>query len=349
MKVLILHPTFRVYGGAELAISKLSSYLIENGHLVDIYTLEASDKVREECKAKLKVFPSVLALRKELHNVYREYDIVNSHNHPMETLLYPVKHKHVWNHNELPEYVLWGSPLSLYDRNSVLKTVDRIIVFSEYNRKVVKEYYGMESTVIPFGVDSELFDRSKANPDRVKELGVSDDDFLICHPGWMSPFKNQLRTLLLYHNLKDKIPNIKILFTGMVNTRYAELVADAAKYLGNEDIIIHKEIGREILRDIYARSDVVVIPYRVQGGFLSAFQAMAMECNVIVSPEAPFIDLVAKHHLALITDDFETAVYNLYRGEIELPKNREWIKGNLTWNRYGERIEAVFKEVCSSV
>jgi len=348
MNVLILHPSFEIYGGAELAIVKLSNYLLSRGHEVSINTLAMSDKIKDELNGiNLIVSKSFEHMNQFVQDNFSDYDVINSHNHPAETLLYPKIHPHVWNHNELPEYVLWGSCLSHYDRNVVVESVDKIIVFSEFNRRRVKEFYDMDSVVIPFGIDSDLFDRSKANIENVEnELGISDNDFLIVHPGWFSPFKNQFRILLMYYRLKDKIPNIKIVFTGMTNTKYAEMIIDTIKQHDMKDIIIHNKIGREILRDIYARSSVVVIPYRQQGGFLSAFQAMAMECNVIVSPEAPFTDLVTRHNLALVTDAFETVIYNLYRGEIELPKNRKWIEKNLTWDIYGEKVESVLREVC---
>ncbi len=349
MKVLILHPSLEVYGGAELAIVKLSNYLVSKNHEVTISTLGVSDKVKEDLdmnKVEIVSARTFEGIKKYVHENFGEYDIINSHNHPAETLLFPFIHPHVWNFNELPEYVLWGSCLSFFDRNCVIKTVDRIIVFSEFNKRIVKEFYGMDSCVVPFGVDLDFFDRSKANPEKVQEdLGISDDDFVIVHPGWMSPFKNQFRTLLMYFRLRDKIPNMKIVFTGMTNTRYAELISDTVRQHKLKDIIIDNRIGRDILRDLYARSNVVVLPYRQQGGFLSAFQAMAMECNVIVSPKAPFVDLVTKHDLALVTDAFETTVYNLYRGETELPKNREWIKKNLTWENYGSKVESILKEV----
>jgi len=347
MNVLILNPSFRVYGGAELAIVKLAKYLKDKGDSVTIYTLEMSREVKRDLEGiNIEVFSSTKDLRNHLHATYDGYEVINSHNHPMELMLYPVNYPHVWFHNEPPEYVLYGRRLTLSEKAIVAKTVDKIVVWSRYNKRRVEELYGMSALIVPFGIDTEFFDKGKADPARAEmKLGLHESDFVVLHPGWFSPFKNQFRTLLAYTELRDKIPNLKVVFPGMTNTDYYKYIARAIKVHSLSGIIIPGFISRELMRDLYARCNVAVFPYREQGGFLSIFEALAMECNVIVSSEAPCIEYIQENSLAKISDNLEEQILRVYNGEFRRTDARSWIVENLTWNRYSSSMRRIYEEV----
>jgi len=313
MRILILNPSFRVYGGAELAIVKLANYLRNRGDSVTIYTLEMSSEVKRDLEGtSIELFKSIEDLRKHLHGTYDSYEVINSHNHPMELMLYPINYPHIWFHNEPPEYVLYGRRLSLSEKAIVVKTVDKIV----------------SATIVPFGVDTTFFDRAKANPARAEmKLGLHESDFVVLHPGWFSPFKNQFRTLLAYTELRDKVPNLKVVFPGMTNTDYYKYIARAIKIHSLDGIVIPGFISRELMRDLYARCNVAVFPYREQGGFLSIFEALAMECNVIVSPESPCIEYIEENGLCIVSNNLEDEIIRIYKGKYGYPtaKARKWI------------------------
>ena len=55
MKVLIVHPAFNVYGGAELAIVKFIEYLHKNNVEVDLLTNIMDFSVRRDLRKKCKI------------------------------------------------------------------------------------------------------------------------------------------------------------------------------------------------------------------------------------------------------------------------------------------------------
>jgi len=319
MRILILNPSFRVYGGAELAIVKLANYLRNRGDSVTIYTLEMSSEVKRDLEGtSIELFKSIEDLRKHLHGTYDSYEVINSHNHPMELMLYPINYPHIWFHNEPPEYVLYGRRLSLSEKAIVVKTVDKIVVWSRYNKARAEELYGI----------------------------LHESDFVVLHPGWFSPFKNQFRTLLAYTELRDKVPNLKVVFPGMTNTDYYKYIARAIKIHSLDGIVIPGFISRELMRDLYARCNVAVFPYREQGGFLSIFEALAMECNVIVSPESPCIEYIEENGLCIVSNNLEDEIIRIYKGKYGYPtaKARKWIGNNLTWDKFGSALRHIMEE-----
>jgi len=346
VNVAILHPSFKVYGGAELAIVKLARNLIREGDNVSIYTLGMSSEVRKELEGvDIKCFKSIKALKDTLHHSLNSIDVVNSHNHPMELMLYPVKIPHVWSHNEPPDLVLRGRRHSLMELAIISNSVDKIVVFSEYNRERARELYGVEDIrVVPFGVDTEYYDRRKANISRAEEeLGINEDDFVVVHPGWMSYFKNQFDSLLAYVELKDKIPNLKLVYFGVDSTEYGRLIKRAVKAHKLTNVIVAGFIPNSLKRDLYARCNLALFPYREQGGFISIFEALSMECPVAVSSKAPCQEYLKG--LCYIMESSKEAILKAYNGEITPSrKAREYIKRNLTWEKYSSSMREIFNE-----
>jgi len=357
VNILILQPSCLIYGGAELAITNLCNYLIKKGHNVDLLTMGIDEQMEKDLKHgiglisfKENKIPSrpFEAFRKYLKENYNNYDIFNSHNHPCELLIKKEYGPHVWYHNEPPDYVLDGGKLDVREKEYVRRNVTRIIVADKFNQDRVYKLYGIRPAIIPYGVDTSFWAPQKARPEKIEEeFNISEDDFLILHPGWYHPRKNQLFTFRLAEILKKDIPNLKVMFSGQP-TQYYYLLKKRIIDSGLEDLFVLDTVmgRRRRVRDMYARADLVIFPYRSQGGFLSVFESIAMKKTVLVFPEVCCASIVRKNNLGVVTYDFYSYVLQIYKDPGRFRFNgRNWVKKNLTWRQYGQRILKVFEEL----
>jgi len=357
MNVLILQPSCLVYGGAELAITKLCNYLLDKGHNVDLLTMNIDKRMEEDLHSGLGLisfkdnkvpYDPFSYFREYLEKNYSQYDIFNSHNHPCELLVKKEYGPHVWYHNEPPDYVLDGKKLDYREKEYVNNNVDKILVADKFNQERVFKLYGIRPKIVPYGVDISFWDPSKARPERIeKEYNILKEDFLILHPGWYHYRKNQLYTFRIGVNLLKRIPNLKILFSGQ-KTPYLEVLRKQVRDQGLDDFFIFDTImgKRERVRDMYARANLVVFPYKSQGGFLSIFESIAMNKTILVSPEVCCSSIVRQNNLGIVTGDFYSYIVKIYKDPDKFKFNeRTWVKNNLTWEQYNSKILKAFEEL----
>ena len=119
MKVLIVHPRFTVYGGAELVIVKLTEYLKSKGHEVGILTSSTSCW---EAYGDLGAYSDfhwvknrlggikgeIVALANGVRKHAKDYDVINIHNFPATfSIPFTGNKPVVWMCNE-PELYLYA-------------------------------------------------------------------------------------------------------------------------------------------------------------------------------------------------------------------------------------------------
>lgn len=349
MKVLIIHPEFYTYGGAERVIVKLANYLTKKNVQNTLLTTAIPWDIIQDLKdTRLIISPSKdsLMIREILHQIIKDYDILNSHNHPTELLLYPIKRPHVWQCNEPPLNALLGSKIDDREVEIVKRNVSRICVADKFNTDRIKDLYTLDSTIIPYGIDYEFFS-SKGNTEMIKDKYGLEDSFVLTQVGMLTITKNQKRTVEIFRNLKDKIPNLKLLLVGYDNLLYADEIRNMIKINHLEDDIkITGAVSLEEIRDIYWTSDIILQPIKSQGGWLSTFEAMCANRLVIGSKEMTVADILQANKLAIVTDDFEKAILDYYKNpDKDRTDAGRWVQKNLSWDKYCQGMLKVFSEV----
>jgi len=343
MRILIIHPRFDIYGGAEYLIVKLANYLSKN-HNVSILTWTMLPEIEKKfIDTEIYTVPST-KLREWLHKYSDLYDIINSHNHPCELLLYPKSKPHVWMLNEPPEIVLIGGKLPIKERDIVRESVDRIVVVDEYNANRCKKIYGVTPIINHYGIDYDFF--SKKGTYDIKSEYNLENKFIIVQTGWFNSFKNQLESVKTIGKLIDEIPNIKLLLIGTNKTPYRKTVLNYIRKNNLESYVsIIGHVSREKVRDFYHISNIALFPIHTQGGWLSPFESISSNLPIIISPDAPCSNLIRKHDLGIVTRRYDKAILDLYNHPIKLDYASEWVRDNLTWGRFSKKIEDIFLEV----
>lgn len=351
MRVLIVHPSFYFYGGAELCIVKLANFLVERGHEVDILTYSMFPEIREDLKARV-IFPKLSnnwlgSLTETFLNIYSNYDVINFHNHPSELLL-PNKYPSVWYCNE-PETVLRLGYLPREEKIHVLNTISKVVVSDSRNASRFKLHYGIEPEIVPYGVDYEFW--SKGREDR--RYWRTEDRFTLLHVAMIHPLKRQLESVKMVANLKKEIPSIKLILAGLVTD--AEYFSNISKYIQDNSLEDNVEVvgmlRREFLRDLYSSCDLLLHPIKDQGGWLAPFEAMSSGLLVLVSTEANCSDIISENNIGLVAsiNQMEEKILEVYKnpeGYKDMKKRAsEFVRHNLKWERYCSSMERILEGV----
>jgi len=349
MKVLIIHPSFSEYGGAEIILVRLCNYMTKHNIYNEILTTGIDARVRKDLvdtkiNIPISMFqgkPVNVAFQEWIRDNEERFDILNAHNHPTEMFLHNSTKPSVWYCNEPPEHILRGNNPSNEELNLVNNSISEVVVADDFNQNRFNRIYGRLPKIIPYGIDCNFYSKGIENAKETLDL---DNHFVIIHPGWFNRFKNQLETVSILTNIKHLNP--KVIFTGYFGGPYQQQVEEAIDRNNLRNyVMIPKFYSRDLMRQYYNAGDVILFPCGPQGGFLSVFEAIVAGRNVIISPNMGISNIVKKNNLAIVTDNYLKSILDVYEGKYTPNKEKaiEWVKKNITWKLYCSRMVKLFE------
>lgn len=357
MKVLIVHPQMGQFGGAELVIVRMTQFLQQWGHEVDILTLSASEhkeyedlnfilperQIEYRLRTGIRYFPDIASiywsLRGMCNSRFRRYDAVNIHNAPAMWAA-PKEGRVVWMCNEIPD--LWHTHVvSTITRLGfkVGKAVDRYLVRSRSplvvvadNRCATKivERYGLSAHINHYGIDA--FEPSNSR----------GSTFTILHPAMVSPSKNQLEVLRAMVELR-KMMDVRLIISGYYEPSHPYTLL-LQEYIREHHLDV-QFVGlgsRAMLQELYAQAHVAVFPGRGQGSWLGPFEQLTLGTPIVVSPKLSCSDLVNTYGLGTVTEDLADAIRNIRSDydacRAQALRGREFVLHELTWERFSRNM-----------
>jgi glycosyltransferase involved in cell wall biosynthesis len=353
MKVLILHPQLWLYGGAERVIVELCNYLTDNFIESTILTTGIIPEIKKDLKeTRIIECANYEEMIYSLHDIYEDFDIINVHNDPTQLFIYPKQANVVWLCNEpSTEYFATGD-IDHRRKDIVKRFVKKIIVADEANKERIKKIYGLDSEIIPYGVDYEFFNK-KVTEEEISECKKEyslEDSFVITQVGFIAHTKNQLKTIEIFENVKKTIPNAKLVLAGPATPdgEYLKLVKDEiVKRNLYGQVEITGKLTREELRVLYNCTDVALLPVQAQGSWLSAFEAMSAFVPVVVSKEFTASNLIEKMGLGYVcssTEEYVNAIIEATGKDKSTVHSNQFVKENLTWDNFCKNMVEVFKD-----
>jgi len=381
MKILLVHPHLDFYGGAELVIDKFTSYLKKKNHQCAIVTLSINEDFKKRT-ASVKFFlpqkqytfqirgkslisalgliKEIFILRNLIKKVYKDYDVINVHNFPTTWAAAGLSKSIVWMCNEPPD--LWtnqkpnillkfirdlGIKLDIFIVRNFIKN---IVVADQNNADYFIKRYGIKPSIINYGIDYQFFSKSKPNKELIKKYGLNDK-FIVIQVGVLTPQKNQLESLKAIKNLRDKINKIKIVLAGNDKTSYGEKLKNyVSENKISNNVCFTGQLTQELIKSIYASSNVAVSPIKVQGGWLSPFEALSVGVPIIVYPTMGAAEIIKKNNLGIVSKNLSESILTIFKNYNKLDFNRsleksqKWVKDNLTWEKFTEQMLNIFKE-----
>jgi glycosyltransferase involved in cell wall biosynthesis len=377
MRVLIIYPKFYVYGGGEILVVRLCNYLSRHGIQNTILTTEMMPEIRADLadtdviieknrgeattiRAQYKI--QMEALMRGVVKYQHNFDIMHPHNFPSEIAAASGAKPIVWMCNEPELYLLKNHPnfksalsldrayfylLLLREKFLVKKYIRHVVVSDEFNAERFQSIYNLSPHIINYGIDYDFFSSTDAAP-QVQDDGLSGK-FIVLHVGMITPYKNQMGSLKALNEVKKKIPEIVLVFAG---GGYDELYKKQIDtYIQEHDltgrVIFKGHIHRNELRNLFNKTDVMIHPIKAQGGWLSPFEMLSAGRPIIVSKDMTASHIIDREKIGVVTDDYAQSIIDVFTNKNKYQqmaeRGKEYVKKNLSWNSYGDKMLQVFK------
>lgn len=203
------------------------------------------------------------------------------------------------------------------------KYTDCLITINEedYNTSINKKFKAKEIKLVHgVGVDLSKFEPQtiETNVQMRKEYSYNEDDFILFYAAELNGNKHQDLLINIVNNLKNKIPNIKLLLAGRgpLEDQYKRQV----KELGLKDNI--EFLGyRNDIKNLLMLSDIAVASSRREGLPVNVMEAMATRLPLVITDSRGHRDLVKDGENGYLVglNDLQGFINNIE----ELYKNKE--------------------------
>jgi glycosyltransferase involved in cell wall biosynthesis len=229
-----------------------------------------------------------------------------------------------------------------------------IAVLSAQQVEMVRRSYGMDATVVPFGPPAQFYDA----PDRTearKRLGIPDDAFLVVGSGILVTHR-RFEDLIEAMALLGDQPSIRALIAGSdhVDAGYADRLERliAERGLFERVALPRRSISDEEMKDTLVAADVFAISSQRYAWGLAPLEAVASGTPVILTPGAGVYDVLGgRPGVQVVPAEDPRALAGAIRawrsgsGREDVAATREWLRDELSLDRYVERMEAIYAGV----
>lgn len=354
MKVLIVNPSFWIYGGAEQVIVRLCNYLTEHNIDNTILTTKMIPEIKKELtETRLIECENFENMINMFHSISDDFDVINIHNEPCQLMIYPKYMNTVWSFNELPQKIQLGGILPEMDIKIVQNFIRKVIVADEVNKeKFIKVYGEKPISIIPYGIDYDFF-QEPVKTDMRNRYNIEKDDFVITQVGFIAPTKNQIESVKVLAEIKKKIPNAKLILAGMPLEEYKkDIEQEIMKSKLYADVIFTGKLSSEEIRDLLKITNIAIQPNKGQGSWLSVFEALSCGVPVLVSEEFTGKDLIYMRECGKVCkniNEYVRIIKEIYDKEFDMTgegmdMDQEYIEQYLTWDNYCKKMVEVFNE-----
>ena len=166
---------------------------------------------------------------------------------------------------------------TLMDTLRACKSVGQIVTYSEFMRKQIVNWYGVNHekiAVIPNGVNLKKFSDCTGNL-------LLEGDPSILYVGYLSKFKSVDLLIYAISKLRSRLPNMKLHIVGHGNQT---ALATLAREKQVENIVVfHGQANPEMVPLYYRSADFCVFPSTRDSAGLTLLEAMASGAPVIAS------------------------------------------------------------------
>jgi len=303
--------------------------------------------------------PSMIELGRKIP---KGFDVINNHNFPTEWAALIAKKRLkapvVWMCNEPPYWFFSPEQRSglrkinwplfeLLDKTAV-NYIDEIMVLSHVSEEYVRKAYNKPSRIVRTGVDVELFHKASGKNLR-RERGL-ENSFVMLFVGGSRYVKrgDMVRAL---HILSEKFNDVRLILD---TSREQDMLTRLSEKLGVKDkvLLLHSTSDVE-LAEVYAACDVFVYPSSASPWGLVVTEAMAASRPVIVSKQVGTSEIIQEGVNGIVIDRAKPeeiakqveVLMNNPKLRKKLGENAyQYIRANLSWERYAEKVESVFQE-----
>ena len=383
MNILIVHPCKGFYGGAEEVVVQLCKYLLRTNHQVCVLLKDAPVGLQDKMGLDSTTYKNVdswLAFRSWTKSNLWTTDVICCFNFPATLMTFPTKKPVVWYCNEPPElFTNWKrKPIEVFNRWWVRKSGMKVVVADEFQEIRFDRTYKVYCKVIPYGIDYGFWSQGDRNKTMQKVFssayGPKNKVLKLLQVGTITPYKSQIESIIALGQLLIEGIDAELTLAGSItNGNYGykllrkldyieEVASTNGRVLGirNKVHFLGQQTHEEV-RQLYHFHDILLHPVKGQGGWLVPFEAMCAGIPVITTPEFSGASIIKANALGQVTDDFVGTIRMVmesqeavsmsdnmkYLEKINSEGTKQWVKENLTWEKFGEGMVEIFKEAIS--
>jgi len=297
------------------------------------------------------------------------FDIINNHNFPSEWAAFIAKKNLkvpiVWMCNGPPSWFLstdssnslsklYWPLFELFDKAAV-NHIDKIVVLSHVSAKDVRKAYNRSACVVRSGVDVDFFHKASGESFR-KAYGL-ENSFVLLQVGNIGLVRRNIDSVKILNSLSRSYDNVRLIFDGYGSPEQINMLTTLAKKLDIKDkmLFLHTESDEE-LAEVYAACDVFVYPSQITWS-LAVTEAMAAAKPVIVPKKCGISEILQSGVNGIVIDH---AKPEEIAEQVELLMNNpnlrkklgenayEYVKNNLSWEKYAKNMESVFEQTITN-
>jgi len=380
MKIAFLTHYFKSPDSRGDYLKKISEGLEKKGHKATIvvtgpwFEFQAIKKLSNYKTFSLsKIFSitpliheiSLIPYLKEVLNFLKQYDVFCVETHSFMDFFLIFLIKRVYNKPCIFDH--HGLTFSIYkkglDKLSLLKydflfrfwlsfiEFDQIITHSSYIRNEVRQRYGVNSEIVPHGVDLDRFNPTISGKKVRKRFNIRDDTLLL-YVGRLEAHKGLRWLLKAIKIITDERKNIKIKVIIVGSGSERKSLEVLAKRLNITDFIIFAgRVSEKELPIYYAASDIFIIPSLYEGFGLPILEAQASGSPVIGSDCTAIAETIGlggvvfePHNEVSLKNEILRLIDNKQTYNKLVEKSLENVE-KYRWQHVIDRIEGILKNV----
>nr|WP_304358185.1 glycosyltransferase [Clostridium paraputrificum] len=236
----------------------------------------------------------------------------------------------------------------------IIKRMDNIFIHCHKSRSILVNEYSYPDekiTYIPHGNFIREIKKIGHKNKLIKKYGINKNELVILHFGTVLKYKNV--PILINSFNKANLKNAKLLIAGKIKDGLEDIINEKVK--GNKNIILLNEfVSEEDIDELYAVSDIAVIPYEKDSMLNSGVLIMAFSQSLpaIVSEFGVVKDLRGKEfifsynyenpieHEEKLIEQLKKAYEVYVNNKISVIGNKayEYAEKDLNWNDIGDTL-----------
>lgn len=354
-----------VMGGVGIHVHEMSKLQARWGHEVTILTSDHGNRgkprgetrdgyqIRRHCELVSPLDNSIFpGLVPSLVRMAPDYDIVHAHSHLFfstnvaaafrlldETPLVVTNHGLI--SQTAPEWLQKAFIPTI--ARFTLNSADRILCYSETDERRLQER-GIDTdvSIVHNGIDCETFVPMEVD---------SDDNLQVLFVGRLKPGKGVDKLLKAFEKVAEVVPKatLKIVGDGPLKDELVELAKERGIYSRVEFV---GQIPNDDMPNVYAESEVFVLPSRNEGLPRTVLEAMACRTPVVTS-SLPQLESVVDGAGWMVDSDSPGQIaehtVQILQNPIERDRmgevGREKVRQNYSWNETVRKTNMVYREL----
>lgn len=176
-----------------------------------------------------------------------------------------------------------------YLAGRAIKGADKIIAISEVTKRDILRFFPQISaekiSVVHHGFDGELFEKKVLQEESKKILKAYDlvAGCYLLYVGAIQPRKNLSVLIEAFEKLKEKNPELKLVFAGAPAWKHKQTFAKIQASKFKDDIIVTGTISFSDLPTLYQNASVFIFPSLYEGFGIPVLEAFASGVPVVLA------------------------------------------------------------------